>query len=89
MTGQDCGAGQGNLALPLAAVLPSLRFVGVEIEAELVGMLAERAAEAGLANVRGVAARIEDGGVECQAVVALHACGAASDLAIAQACDLP
>ena len=70
-------------------MLPSLRFVGVEIEAELVGMLAERAAEAGLANVRGVAARIEDGGVECQAVVALHACGAASDLAIAQACGLP
>ena len=32
-----------------------------------------------------MAARIEDGGVACDAVVALHACGAASDLAIEQA----
>jgi hypothetical protein len=32
--------------------------VGVEIEAELVGLLEERAAAAGLSNVRGVAARI-------------------------------
>ena len=31
-----------------------------------------------------MAARIEDGGVACDAVVALHACGAASDLAIEQ-----
>ena len=52
-------------------------------------MLEERAAAAGLSNVRGVAARIEEGGVECDAVVALHACGAASDLAIAQAVLTP
>ena len=54
----DCGSGQGNLALPLAAAAPELQFVGVEIEAELVGLLEERAAAAGLSNVRGVAARI-------------------------------
>ena len=81
----DCGSGQGNLALPLAAAAPELQFVGVEVESELVALLEERAAAAGLSNVRGVAARIEEGGVECDAVVALHACGAASDLAIAQA----
>ena len=54
----DCGSGQGNLALPLAAAAPELQFVGVEIEAELVGLLEERAAAARLSNVRGVAARI-------------------------------
>ena len=32
----DCGSGQGNLALPLAALAPTLNFVGVEIESGLV-----------------------------------------------------
>ena len=31
----DCGSGQGNLALPLAAAAPELQFVGVEIEPDL------------------------------------------------------
>ena len=57
--------------MPLAAGAPALQFVAVDIESALVALLDERAAAPELTNVRGVAARIEDGSVECDAVVAL------------------
>jgi SAM-dependent methyltransferase len=78
----DCGSGSGHLSLPLAALFPRLHVVSLDFKAGSVRRLASRAAAAGLGNVDAVAGRIETYGGRCDAVVALHACGAASDAAL-------
>lgn len=90
----DAGCGSGNLLLPLAFLFPGLHFLGIDIKPAAVALLRERAATAGLTNVSALAVEIDayepsiGGGGEggaCNgviAVLALHACGGASDAAI-------
>ena len=64
---------------------PSLEVVGVDVDKILAAQLNERAAIAGLGNARGWAGRAEDFDEAADLVVALHACGFATDIAVAQA----
>jgi tRNA G46 methylase TrmB len=56
----DFGCGTGNLVLPLAALMPSVQFVGVDLNPTACGRLRDRAAAAGLRNVTAVAGLIEE-----------------------------
>jgi 16S rRNA G1207 methylase RsmC len=47
----EFGCGSGNVALPLAALLPQCRFTLVDRNAFAVQLAQQRAAAAGLANV--------------------------------------
>lgn len=80
----DFGCGTGNVLLPLAALAgPGVRFVGVDVKAESLRLLEERASAAGLqgqvATWRGA---IADYAGPLDLVVSVHACGRASDDAI-------
>jgi methylase of polypeptide subunit release factors len=56
----DFGSGSGNLILPLAHLFPACDFVAVDMKAEAINILRERAAAAGLVNVSAEVGRIED-----------------------------
>jgi hypothetical protein len=71
------GSGGGNLALPLAALAPWADVVACDYKLQAVQHVLRRAALAGLPNVRGCVARLEDDAKPCEVVVALHCCGAA------------
>lgn len=75
-------AGTGNLALPLAAIFRECTVTAVDLKEESVRLLADRAAAAGLENVRAVCGSIEDfrGAFDC--AVALHVCGDGSDASL-------
>eukprot|EP00899_Mesostigma_viride_P003245 jgi/Mesvir1/12921/Mv05939-RA.3 len=77
----DFGSGTGNLGLPLAAAFPHLQFVCVDMKPRAVELLIQRCEAAGLTNVRGVTARIEQFREPFAAALGLHTCGRASDLA--------
>lgn len=94
----DAGCGSGNLLLPLAFKFPGFHFLGLDFKPAAVTLVRKRAAVAGLTNVSALAADIDafdpfrdcsgeagDSGVAAEALVAvlaLHACGGASDAAI-------
>ena len=81
----DFGCGSGALTLPLAALFPSCTFVGVDMLSHSIQLLHQRAATAGLTNVSGVVSMIERYQPEFDVALALHACGNATDFAIASA----
>ena len=96
----DLGCGAGNLALPLAWQLCSIgyRVAGVDFNQQSLDRLARRAKEAGVIvealNLDLLRLIVEEDSSDnednnyledCAAVVSLHACGAASDLAMASA----
>ena len=84
----DCGCSTGSLLLPLAFCFPQARFVAIDTKAGSLARLRERADAAGSALSQRVdtwQGRIEEYDGPCDAVVALHACGAASDAALALA----
>ena len=81
----DFGCGTGNLLLPLAALEPSMRFVGVDVNRRSVELLAERAARAGLTNVDAVCGLAETYDGTCDVALALHVCGAGTDAVLLQA----
>eukprot|EP00892_Ulva_mutabilis_P001002 jgi/Ulvmu1/10902/UM007_0079.1 len=81
----DFGCGSGNLTLPLAYAFPGLEVCGVDMKAEAVVRLRERAAAAGLDMVTTQASTIEEFREGCDVVLALHACGNATDAALLQA----
>ncbi|KAI8467516.1 MAG: methyltransferase domain-containing protein [Monoraphidium minutum] len=83
----DFGSGGGNLTLPLAWLFEEAgcRFVAVDYKAAAVAIVSRRAAAAGLAGLSAVAGRIEDYEGPADVVLALHACGAATDFALQQA----
>jgi SAM-dependent methyltransferase len=95
----DLGCGAGNLAIPLAWWLQqeqsrlgrrtSLQVLGVDMNVESLSRLQARSKSLEL-NVATLQTRLEDLLVEpgtvfdgCAAIVSLHACGSASDLALA------
>ncbi|CAG9465817.1 unnamed protein product [Pedinophyceae sp. YPF-701] len=78
----DFATGTGNLCLPLAHEFPSWEFLGVEMKPAAVDLFRRRAADAGLANVRGVVGMIEAFEEPFDIALALHACGNATDYAL-------
>jgi SAM-dependent methyltransferase len=80
----DAGCGSGNLILPLAARFPALNFVGLDCKPEAVTLLTRRALEAGLGNATARLCDIDayPSHEPCDAVLALHACGGATDAAL-------
>ncbi len=57
----DVGCGNGFYSLPLAEMVgPSGMIIGVEIQQEMLDLLAERAEEAGIKNIRPVLGRLND-----------------------------
>lgn len=56
----DFGSGSGNLILPLAHFFPACDFVAIDMKAEAIRILQDRAAEAGLSNISAEVCRIED-----------------------------
>ena len=82
----DLGCGKGDFALLLAAAMPSLSVVGVDTNSDAIRYAESRAAEAGLTNTtfRTADAAELDGGCG-DVLVALHACGGLSDVALALA----
>jgi hypothetical protein len=78
-----CG-GSGHLALVLGATLPHLRFVVVDFNANALRIADERAARLGLTNVTTVCGDVASYAPPADFALglALHACGAATDLAM-------
>ena len=85
----DFGCGSCGLTLPLAFSFPRLCFVGVDLKAKSLELMAARAAAAGLANVRTVCRSIGAFGEPFGLAIALHACGQASDEAVARVSSRP
>lgn len=81
----DFGAGSGNLTLPLAKRFPRVHFTAVEMKQRSADLLMRRAAAAGLRNVDARVGMIERCVLgDFDVGVALHACGNATDHAIAR-----
>jgi hypothetical protein len=81
----DCGCGTGSLMLPLASVFPHATFVGIDYKLGSIERLGRRAAEAGdeiASRIVPWHGRIESYDGACDVVLALHACGEASDAAL-------
>ena len=55
----DAGPATGNLALPLAYLLPQCEVVAVDLKATAIQLLTTRIAEAGLTNIRAVCGDIQ------------------------------
>jgi SAM-dependent methyltransferase len=81
----DFGSGSGNLCLTLAFLFPSCTFTAVDFKAKSIEILNQRAASAGLSNIKGIVGKIEDFQELFDISLALHACGVATDYALQQA----
>ena len=79
--GNDSGGGNSGGG----RVAQRCRFVAVDLKPAAVAMVARRAADAGLSNVDVLVGAIEAYSGPADAVLALHACGAATDFALQQA----
>lgn len=55
----DFGSGSGNLVMTLAYLFPCCEFIAVDMRETSIRLLNQRAAAAGLHNVRGELGRIE------------------------------
>ena len=80
----DFGAGGGHQTLFLARAFPEASFALVDLKRRSLDVAERRVQRAGLANVRVVHGRIEDFREDFDVGVALHACGGASDAALAR-----
>ena len=79
-----CG-GSGFLCLPLAALLPSCTFIMVDMKERSVEIARERLCASGMRNVEIILGRIEnavDKIGKFDIGLSLHACGAATDIAM-------
>ncbi len=81
----DFGAAAGSLVLPLAWRFPQFQFVAVDIRQFSLNLLEEKARQAGLQNVSTVCCMIEQYTGPLDIVLALHACGNATDFSLLQA----
>ena len=55
----DLGSGSGNMALPLAWLMPHVHFVALDMNASAISLLRQRATDAALANVSALVGTIE------------------------------
>jgi SAM-dependent methyltransferase len=83
----DFGSGGGNLGLALAWLFEEAgaSLAAIDFKPAAAAMVGARAAAAGLGNVQALAGRIEDYAGPADVVLALHACGGATDRALQQA----
>ena len=85
----DFGCGSGALTLTLAHCFPEAEFLGVDMKEASIALMMKRASEVGIKNLTGHVGMIEeydasDHGTP-DVVLALHACGNATDYALLQA----
>lgn len=79
----DLGCGKGDFSLLLAAAMPTLQVLGVDTNADAIEYAQQRAAIAGLPNARFQTADATAlSGDGTALLVALHACGGLSDVAL-------
>ena len=81
----DFAGGSGQVGLPLAALLPWAKVTVVELKKQSLDIARERAAAASLSNVAFFEGDLCSFAQPFDLGMALHACGAASDLVL-QAC---
>ncbi len=84
----DFGSGTGNLVLALAYFFPHCRFTAVDMKPEALRLLQQRVLQAGLANVSVWQGQIEYYNEPFDVALALHACGNATDYALAKAVEV-
>jgi 16S rRNA (guanine527-N7)-methyltransferase len=75
----DVGFGGGFPILPLAKLLPDIKFIGVESKRKKVEAVGSIAEELGLNNVRLVHSRLEDFLFDCPATITFKAVGTIQD----------
>eukprot|EP01062_Namystynia_karyoxenos_P003824 TRINITY_DN11358_c3_g1_i2.p1 TRINITY_DN11358_c3_g1~~TRINITY_DN11358_c3_g1_i2.p1 ORF type:complete len:556 (+),score=165.78 TRINITY_DN11358_c3_g1_i2:104-1669(+) len=79
----DIGGGRGDLALAVARALPAAEVVVVDTNAASLGAGEQRAAADAVPNLRFLCADATTvAGLQCEVVMALHACGGLTDLAL-------
>uniref|UniRef100_A0A7S2ZQU7 R3H domain-containing protein n=1 Tax=Rhodosorus marinus TaxID=101924 RepID=A0A7S2ZQU7_9RHOD len=81
-----CG-GCGHVGLVLAALFPQWEVVIADMNPKALAVAAKRASDAGLSNVQTWEGRIDEFDQPFDFCIALHACGMASDIAIAKAIE--
>ncbi|KAJ8907711.1 hypothetical protein NDN08_007817 [Rhodosorus marinus] len=81
-----CG-GCGHVGLVLAALFPQWEVVIADMNPKALAVAAKRASDAGLSNVQTWEGRIDEFDQPFDFCTALHACGIASDIAIAKAIE--
>uniref|UniRef100_A0A383V6D5 Methyltransferase domain-containing protein n=1 Tax=Tetradesmus obliquus TaxID=3088 RepID=A0A383V6D5_TETOB len=81
----EFGSGSGNLVLPLAHLFPCFTLTAVDMKASAITLLRQRVQQGQMHNVRVQEGTIELYSGAADVVLALHACGAASDWSLAQA----
>jgi hypothetical protein len=84
----DFGCGSCGVTLPLAFAFPKLMFIGVDNKKTALDLMRERAQHAGLSNIQVCCSSIADFNDPFDCVIALHACGPASDEAIVHAVQM-
>ena len=77
----DFCSGSGYVGLLLAARYPRCHVVLLDVNARALAIGARRVADAGLVNVRTACCRVDEWSGPLSIGVALHACGAATDVA--------
>ena len=76
-------AGSGFVLLPLAQLYPQVDFVLIDYKAKSIQIAKERISAASLeSNVQVIEGRIQDYGQNFDVGIALHACGALSDIVL-------
>ena len=78
----DFCCGCGHQSLPLAFFFPDAQFVLIDLKKRSLDIARTRATVAGLHNVRFIQRRIETYDEKFDIGLSLHACGAASDIAM-------
>ncbi|CAD7702304.1 unnamed protein product [Ostreobium quekettii] len=81
----DFGCGTGCLVVPLAHLFPAHQFVGLDMKAQALRILEDRALAAGVQNLSTVLCMVEHYDEPFDVSLALHACGNATDHALLQA----
>eukprot|EP00878_Enallax_costatus_P013255 GHUV01013857.1.p1 GENE.GHUV01013857.1~~GHUV01013857.1.p1 ORF type:complete len:460 (+),score=137.22 GHUV01013857.1:1668-3047(+) len=81
----EFGCGNGNLVLPLAHLFPGFQFTAVDMKHSAVQLLQQRVHEGEMTNVEVIEGTIEQYSGDADVVLALRACGAASDWSLLQA----
>eukprot|EP00041_Stephanoeca_diplocostata_P034501 m.1180314 g.1180314 ORF g.1180314 m.1180314 type:complete len:385 (-) comp24532_c0_seq24:3234-4388(-) len=85
----DYGCGSGNLTVPLAWHFPKWTIWGVDMKQQCIDLLQSRATAAKLPNLHGLVGMVHNvqglPAAGCDVVIALHACGSATDDALRRA----
>ena len=78
----DFASGSGHQSIPLAYHFPNCKFILVDMKARSLQIVKERTTRLNLTNISFVHDRIENFHGKFDVGISLHACGAATDLAL-------